>query len=77
MAKFMDGEKSVTAKISDANFSTVLQSSLIKFEDTINVAMVMIFRHKHELNSVHCKGHAIMGYIMLSRYFAKKIMMLA
>ena len=42
MAKFTDGEKSITAKISDANFITVLQSSLIKFEDIINVAMVMI-----------------------------------
>lgn len=62
-AKFTDGEKSVTAKISDANLSTVLQSSLIKFEDIINVAMVMIFRH--ELTSVDCKGHAIRGYIML------------
>ena len=57
MAKFTDGEKSVTAKISDANFSTVLQSSLIKFEDIINLAMVMIFRH--ELNSVDCKGHTL------------------
>lgn len=43
MAKFTDGEKSVTAKISDAKFGTVLQRSLIKFEDVINVAMVMIF----------------------------------
>ena len=42
MAKHTDGEKSVTAKISDANFCTMLQSSLIKFEDIINVAMVMI-----------------------------------
>lgn len=65
MAKFTDGEKSVTVKISDANFSTVLQSSLIKFDDIINVAMVMIFRYRHELNSVDCKGHAIRGYIML------------
>lgn len=63
MAKHTDGEKSVTAKISDANFCTMLQSSLIKFEDIINVAMVMIFRH--ELNSVDCKGHVIRGYIML------------
>lgn len=63
MAKFTDGEKSATAQISDANFSTVLQSSLIKFEDIINVAMVMIFRH--EFTSVDCKGHAIRGYIML------------
>lgn len=57
MAKFTDGEKSVTAKISDASFCTMLQSSLIKFEDIINVAMVMIFRHK--LNSVDCKGHTL------------------
>ena len=63
MAKLTDGEKSVTAKISDANFCTMLQSSLIKFEDIINVAMVMIFRR--ELHSVECKGHAVRGYIML------------
>ena len=65
MAKLTDGEKSVTAKISEANFCTMLQSSLIKFEDIINFAMVMIFRFRHELNSVDCKGHAVRGYIML------------